>query len=222
MQARGNVAERERRYKDALAAYSEAVALKVRALGPDHPDVARSMDSLGQALEEMGQHEAALAQSQRALTIAENASGKMSPALVYIVSNRGEILNSLGRGEDAVRTFERALALVRASMSEDAPFAAFPLTGLGKAYLLLGRNDEAVSTLERALRIREKGDRICQRLGETRFALARALVARGRADDRARARALGVAAHDAYTGCKWYEADGATVDRWLAATPQRR
>ncbi|HTA20686.1 MAG TPA: serine/threonine-protein kinase [Polyangia bacterium] len=222
LQARGNLAERERRLEDARAAFSEAVALKVRALGPEHPDVARSTDALGQVLEDMGEHEAALAQSQRALTIGENASGKDSPVLVYIVSNRGEILNSLGRATEAVQTFERALAMVHASMPDDSPYAAFPLTGLGKAYLMLGRDDEAVATLERALRIREKGDRICQRLGETRFALARALRARGNADDLGRARALGAAARDAYAGCKGYDPERATVDRWLGAEARRR
>ena len=131
-------------------------------------------------------------------------------------------MNSLGRAAEAVQTFERALAMVHASMPADSPYAAFPLTGLGKAYLMLDRDDDAVAALEHALRIREKSDRICQRLGETRFALARALSARGNADDSERVRALGVAARDTYAGCKGYDPERATVDRWLAAQPRRR
>jgi tetratricopeptide (TPR) repeat protein/predicted Ser/Thr protein kinase len=220
LQGRGNLAQRERRLEDARAAFVEAVALKTRVLGPDHPDVALSVDALGQVLEEIGDREGALAQSQRALAIMERAYGKDSPLLAYMMSNRGEVLNSLGRPGEALPVFRRSLELSRPAI--DAVWNAYPLTGIGQAFLLLGRPGEAVPPLERALLLREKGDRICQSIGETRFALARALAAGGDSKEAARARLIGVAARDDYATCAGHAGEHAAVVRWLDGLLARR
>jgi len=221
LQARGNLALTERRLGDARAAFAEAAAIKTRVLGAEHPDVARSLDSLGQVLLETGDREGALVQSQRAITISEAAYGKDSPLIAYLVSNRGEILNALGRAAEALRDFRRSMDLARPAIADDDAWYGYPLTGLGKSLVLLGRPGEAVAPLERALRLREKGDRVCQRLGETRFALARALAARGEVEDRARARLIGAGARDDYATCKGYDREHEAVERWLAVDTRR-
>ena len=77
----------------------------------------------------------------------------------------------------------------------------------------------AISYLERALLIREVDEFDPTLVADTRFALARALWLDG--GDRRRARALAVAARDAYVSRQRSEA--ADVTAWLAShSPGRR
>jgi hypothetical protein len=95
------------------------------------------------------------------------------------------------------------------------------LTGEGKALLALGSAGEALPLLERALLLRAK-DADPVDVAETRFALARALVATG--GDLKRARGLAEAAAAAYAATgEGYPRQRAEIASWLAErgwTPQ--
>ncbi|MDB4981963.1 MAG: serine/threonine kinase family protein [Myxococcales bacterium] len=224
-QARGNMAYAVGNFVAAQAAYKQAAALKESALGADHPDFARSLDSLANALLGAGAAAEALGVHERALGILERAYGRDSPLVSFILSNHAEILNKLHRPREAIALFQRALDLKRRVGAPDSPDLGYPLTGLGQALLMSERGAEAVAPLEQALRVREKNDPDPERLGETRFALARALAARaqgqGQADDRTRARALATAARDDYAKAPSSPTTTealTAIDRWRATT----
>jgi tetratricopeptide (TPR) repeat protein len=217
LQARGNLAYEEQRFEAARAAYAQAAELKETALGAEHPDFARSLDSTATSLLGLGRPTEALAANERALSIMERAYGSGSPLVSFMLSNQGEILTKLGRGEEAIRAFRRALDLQRSGGAEDGLDVGYELTGLGLALLLESRGAEAVAPLERALSLREKKDPDPERLGETRFALARALAARRDSGDRERARALAAEARGDYAKAPASKARDealATIDRW--------
>jgi eukaryotic-like serine/threonine-protein kinase len=222
LQARGNLALVERRFDVAKESFRGAIALKEKALGPDHPDVSRSVDSLSLAQMGAGDLAEALTGNRRAVAIGERAYGRESPLLAYMLSNRGEVLNALHRPEEAEREFRRCLDLWQPALQEDSPSLGYPLTGLGHALLLAGRGAEAVAPLERALHLREKGDPARERLGETRFALAGALAARGKPEDLARAGALARSARADYAQLAASADKLAAVDQWLAAHGSER
>jgi serine/threonine protein kinase len=219
-QAYGNTAYADGRFEVAREAYARAAELKVAALGADHPDTALSIESMANALLGLGRPAEALAVHARAFSIVEHAYGRDSPLLWYMLSNEGEILTKLGRAEDAIRAFRRALDLRRHVVEDVGADLGFQLTGLGRALLLAGRGAEAVAPLERALRVREKKDPEPERLGETRFALARALAMRDHDGDAARARSLAKSARDDYRkmlASKLRDESLAAIDRWLSA-----
>ena len=135
-------------------------------------------------------------------------------------ANRGRALTKLARYAEADADLTRALELYAADRNIQPRYIAEPLHSLGEIGLAQGKIAVAVSYLTRALGIREKHEVDATLVADTRFALARALWLAG--GDRRRARALAVAARDAYASRQRPEATD--VAAWLAAhsLPGRR
>src|SRR5262249_46657240 len=67
--------------KGARAALERGLAIRERALGPTHPDVAHSLDNLGYVLLSMGDTAGARARFERALSIRQQAFGPAHPSV---------------------------------------------------------------------------------------------------------------------------------------------
>jgi tRNA A-37 threonylcarbamoyl transferase component Bud32 len=195
----------------------EALALKKKAWGPDHPDVGISEGNVSVSLEDMGRDQEALAHVDRSIEILSHGLGAEHPDVATQLSNRGEILNTLGRYREARQSFEGARIIWERELGLEHRNLAYVLTGIGESYLAERDALSALAPLERAWKIREAKETEPARRGETRFALARALWDSER--DRGRAEGLAQGARDAYAraGDKAKVAD---VDGWLA--PHRR
>ena len=127
-----------------------------------------------------------------------------------VANNEGEVLNLLGRYAHAEIAFQRAIGLFRQG-GTNSVLLSWALTGLGRA--LLGKNQaaDAVAPLEEALAIRTDRHASSPLLGETRFALARALWSRPEA--RRRALALAASARGDYGNDKKAVAE---IAAWLS------
>jgi serine/threonine protein kinase len=202
------------RKDESLRFNEEALALKQKAWGPDHPDVGLSEGNVSVALEDLGRDQEALAHVERSIEILGHGLGTEHPEYATQLSNRGEILNALGRYREARRSFEAARIVWERELGLDHRNLGYVLTGIGESYLAERDALSALAPLERAWRIREAKETEAARRGETRFALARALWDSDR--DRARAETLARGARDAYAqaGDKAKVAD---VDAWLAS-----
>ena len=78
-------------YAAAEPLYRRALAIREKALGPDHPDVATSLNNLALLLQKKGNYAAAEPLCRRALAIYEKALGTNHPDTITIRNN----LNSL-------------------------------------------------------------------------------------------------------------------------------
>jgi tetratricopeptide (TPR) repeat protein len=203
------------RYVEAIALEKEAAVLNQKVMGGDSLDLAISYSNLAYTLLFGGDATAALEVSGRALELFEREAAPDSTTRGTALCNRGEILNALGRPDEALLLFERCAAIWRASILPDSPWYGYSLTGIGQAQLLKKKPSEAVAPLERALALREKGDPSPARLGETRFALARALWDGN--VDHLRAHRLAVAARADYAKRSVEASKVAAIDRWLAS-----
>ena len=196
--------------EDGLKANLDAVAMKEKALGPDHPDVGVSEDNVAIALAEVGRNQEALGHVDRSIELLEGGLGAGHPDVAIAHSNRGEILNALGRFAEARQAFEAARVIEERELGLDAVNLAYPLTGIGVSYLLEGNPASAIVALERALKIRQSQESDPAKRSETQFALARALWESNR--DRARARNLAEEAKAGYakpiTKAKLAEVEG--------------
>jgi len=203
----------------ALELSRRSLALKERVLGPDHPDVARSLNSITEAERRLGRYEDALTASRRAEAITARAYGPSATELALILSNQGELLVALGRPREAASKLEDAIARWPRPDTGESPTLSYPLTGLGQARLALGQAERAMAPLEHALRLREGAPGNAANLAETRFALARALW--DAAGDRRRARRLAEEARDGYAHAPDAEArsEHQRVDAWLSSHP---
>jgi len=190
----------------------EALALKVRVLGRDHPDDAITEVNLAVALQELGRNQEALAHVERGMAITEKSLGSEHPRMATYLSDRGEILNALGRPAEARRSFERARIIWERELGLENRSLAYALTGIGISYLSEGDALSALVPLERAFKIRRGQEADPTKRAETSFALARALWESRR--DRGRARALAQEAKDDYDRAQLAD-KAVSVQEWL-------
>jgi serine/threonine protein kinase len=198
--------------QEMLTAEKDALRLKEKALGSNHPDVGFSEGNIAYSLFELGKSQEALQHIDRAVEIVRKGLGTSHPDYAIVLSNRGEILNALGRFEEARQSFETAIVTLEREVGVDDRNLAYALTGIGIGWLALGNPIEAIAPLERALKIRDTDSDATKR-AETKFALARALWDSGRA--RARARALAEGAREGLSETS-EPAKKAEVEEWLA------
>jgi tetratricopeptide (TPR) repeat protein len=199
-------------HDSAIRVQQQAIVIKERVLGRDHPDVGLSETNIALSLSSGGRHEEALTHVNRSVEVVEKGLGAGHPDVATQLSNRGEILSALHRYQEARASFERARTIMERELSPENLNIAYPLTGIGMAYLSERNPGNALVPLERALRIRQQQELDIGKRAETRFALARALWDSSR--DRGRARALAEQARAEYSS-HGEEAKVAEIDRWL-------
>jgi eukaryotic-like serine/threonine-protein kinase len=209
----GGIAELQGKKEEALRAQTEALQLKEKALGPEHPDVGISEGNLAIVLQDLNRNQEALTRVDRSISILTKGLGADHPDVATAFNNRGEIMNGLGRYHDARESFERARIIWERELGLNNRNLAYALTGIGVSYLAERDALSAVAPLEHAFKIREAKETDPSRRAETRFALARALWDSNR--DRARARTLGQGAREAYVQAAIKD-KVSDVDGWLA------
>ena len=155
--------ERVGRYREALAAYEEAVAL-YRALALDDPAVHRpglagAVDNLGAGLERVGRYREALAAYEEAVALyralVRDDPAVHQPGLGLALDNLGAGLERVGRYREALAAYEEAVALYRALALDDPavhqPELALAVRGLGIGLDRVGRYREALAAFEEAV-----------------------------------------------------------------------
>jgi tetratricopeptide (TPR) repeat protein len=195
----------------------QAVALKERVLGKDHPDVAISLGSLSSILEEAGRPREALEVIDRALDIYGKNGDPDSDSFARAQVTRGEALVPLGRGSEAEESFSVALRFFRTHPESSDRMISFALQGIGNARLLQGAPATAIPVLEEALRTREAQWPNGYVIAETQFSLARALWDSGR--DRRRSMNLAQEARKTFGSHRFPRREQAVV-QWLAEHKQ--
>ncbi|MBK9052966.1 MAG: tetratricopeptide repeat protein [Chloroflexi bacterium] len=143
-------------YAAARPYYERALAIREKALGPDHPDTAGSLNNLGFLLQAMGDLAAARPYLERALAITEKALGPDHPDTARSLNNLGALLDSMGDLTAARPYLERAVAITEEALGPDHPSTATSLNNLGTLLQAMGDLAAARPYYERALAIREK------------------------------------------------------------------
>jgi tetratricopeptide (TPR) repeat protein len=214
-----NVAMKQGKYDEAEAHHRRALAIMEKALDPEHPEVAITLNNLAIVLQERGDYAKARELYQRAADIHAKLLGPDDPMIGVGHNNIGEALLLEGFPTEGLAHYERALVVWGKALPAEHPLLAYALTGAAKCRLALGAAVEAVPELERALAIRTGAGEDPVLIAETRFALARALVAARR--PRGRAIELAEAALATYrTAGDSYADERTAAETWLAANPR--
>jgi tetratricopeptide (TPR) repeat protein len=212
--------ERAGRLEAAEAEFRRAVTLRQGALGPEHPDMATSINALSECLARRGRYAEAIETAQRARAVYDRAYGPGSAIAAIVLSNSAESLSALGRQTEALATFRKALGEAEAAVGPDHVWLGYPLVGTGLALLALGRPAEAIAPIERSIFIRDRAEPRFDLRAESRFALARALWDGG--GDRARARLAAETARAEYAKSPNADAQLREIDAWLGAHADER
>src|SRR5262249_12811668 len=108
------------RYADAEPLCSRALAIREKALGPDHPDVASSLNGLGAVYQAQGRYGDPGSLYRRALAIREKGLG---PGHADVATS----LNNLAELYTAQRRYADALPLVRITIGHERATASVAL-----------------------------------------------------------------------------------------------
>jgi len=134
--------------------YTRALANREKALGPDNPDVAQSLNNLASLYGRQGQYAAAEPLYQQALEIKEKALGKDHPLMATSLNNLARLHDTQGQYVAAEPLYTRSLAIWEKALGKDHPDVAQSLNNLAALCRKIGRIKDADPLEERAKAIR--------------------------------------------------------------------
>ena len=105
-----------------------------RALGPDHPNVASSLNNLAVLYQSQRRYSDAEPLFKRSLAIKKNALGPDHPDVVLSLNNLAVLYRAQGRYADAEPFFKRSLAINEKTLGPDHPNVALLLNNLAEFY----------------------------------------------------------------------------------------
>jgi len=96
------------RYSEAVNVAKEALKVAENTFGPDHPNVAASMNNLAELYRAQGKYAEAEPLYKRALKIWEKALGPDHPDVATVLENLAGLYKEIGRKDKAKKFEERA------------------------------------------------------------------------------------------------------------------
>ncbi len=143
-------------YAQARPLYERALAIREKVLGPEHPSIAKSLNSLAFLLRDQGDLGGARPLLERALAIDEKVLGPEHLSTALSLHNLASLLQDQGDLAEARPLNERALAIYEKALGPEHPDTAASLNNL--AFLLQDQGNlaDARPLHERALAIWEK------------------------------------------------------------------
>lgn len=142
-------------YDQARPLLAEALEIRERLRGKEHPEVADTLLRLGSLAQRSGRGDA-VALFARALSIREKRLGPEAPEVAEALNRLGVGLAAQGKLELGERTLLRALDLGEKNWGPDDPRVAKVLHNLSGIAMYRGETERGARYLERALAIRER------------------------------------------------------------------
>ena len=131
------------RYAEAEPLYKRSLAIREKALGPDHPDVGDSLNNLAELYRAQGRYAEAEPLYKRSLAIAEKALGPDHPDVGAALNNLAALYEAQGRYAEAEPLYQRSLAICEKALGPDHPDVGTALNNLAVLYQAQGRYAEA-------------------------------------------------------------------------------
>ncbi|MEM9663584.1 MAG: serine/threonine-protein kinase [Bacteroidota bacterium] len=171
-------------YDEAVGLYERSLALRIDALGPDHPRVTIQRYNLAALLHEQGDFEAAVTGFRDVVARDSAALGADHHEVAVDRMKLGASLVDLGQYDVAAWHLEASLAILRATMPAEHPRIAEARLAQGRLALARGVASEAQVALEEAVAIRRAVyEPAHPRIAEARVYLGLALQQQGALDE---------------------------------------
>ena len=136
--------------------YIRSLAIREKALGPDHPDVGTSLTNLAGLYYSPGKYDRAEPLLIRSLAIREKALGPDHPNVGTSLNNLAELHQVQGKYDRAEPLYIRSLAIREKALGPDHPSVGTSLNNLAGLYYAQGQYDRAEPLYIRDLAISEK------------------------------------------------------------------
>lgn len=143
-------------FADGAKVAKEALDLAKQIYGPDHTQVAISINNLAAMYKAQGKFNDAEPLYRDAMAIWEKVFGKESFEVGSSLNNLGDLYLSLGKYDDAETMFKNSLETLEKKMGKDHVSVANVLENMAELYKKTGNKDKATILEERAKGIRKK------------------------------------------------------------------
>lgn len=145
----------EGRVEDARDHHARALEIRERMMGPEHPEVATSLNNMGLVHLRADEHQEADAVLRRAMGIWEQALSPEHPRVGIAQMNLGALAFNRGDLDQAQRDWERTVEIWERSLGPLHPDIASLESNLGLVHARRGDRAKARASYERALEILE-------------------------------------------------------------------
>lgn len=145
---------RKGEYDRAVIAAKRALDLAEKSFGPDHLNVALSLNNLALMYKTKKQFADAEPLYKRSLMIRENAMGPDHSSVAESLNNLAELYSDQGKFAIAEPLYERSLEIWEKNLGPDHPHVATSLENIADLYRKTDREDAAKNLDIRAERIR--------------------------------------------------------------------
>jgi tetratricopeptide (TPR) repeat protein len=141
-------------YREAEAKLRQALAIRQKALGEEHPETAISYNNVAVCLDDQGRHAEALPLYQKALALRQKVLGEEHPETAISYNNVAVCLNDQGKHAEALHLHQKALALCQKVLGVQHPDTAQSYNGVAFCLNAQGKHAEALPLNQKALAIR--------------------------------------------------------------------
>merc|ERR1711936_489652 len=122
---------------------NDALAIREKTLGENHPAVAATLNNLAVLYGKRGKYKDAEPLCKRALEIREKVLGSDHPDVAKQLNNLALLCQNQGKYEEVEKYYQRALAIYETNLGQDDPNVAKTKNNLASAYLKQGKYKEA-------------------------------------------------------------------------------
>uniref|UniRef100_A0A8C0D5U9 Kinesin light chain n=1 Tax=Balaenoptera musculus TaxID=9771 RepID=A0A8C0D5U9_BALMU len=129
--------------RDAANLLNDALAIREKTLGKDHPAVAATLNNLAVLYGKRGKYKEAEPLCKRALEIREKVLGKDHPDVAKQLNNLALLCQNQGKYEEVEYYYQRALEIYQTKLGPDDPNVAKTKNNLASCYLKQGKFKQA-------------------------------------------------------------------------------
>ncbi len=147
---------KEGKYLEAISLQKRILSDRERNLGPDHPDVAKSLGKLAVLYIVLKQYSKAEPLCERKLEILDKALGPDHPDVAMSLDSLARTYFLSKQYSRAEPLFQRAIRIGEKTLGSDHPDVAIFLDGLAQLHRVQKKYSSAESLFKRSIRIYEK------------------------------------------------------------------
>ncbi len=144
------------RHRQAAPFLERSLGIREKMLGPEHPDVASSLNNLANLYYVQGDYASAAPLHQRSLGIREKVLGPKHPEVATSLNNLALVYHDQGDSASAEPLYERSLAIWENVLGTGHPHVAKSLNNLARLHQAQKDYASAAPLYERSLGILEK------------------------------------------------------------------
>jgi tetratricopeptide (TPR) repeat protein len=141
------------RYQDAEPLFLQALKLKKRFLGEEHPDVPRGLDNLATVYRFQGRYQEAEDLYLQALELAKRMLGENHPHVGNSLNNLASLYQAQERYAESELLQRQALKLAKRVLGENHPHVIISMSNLAEVYRFQGRYQKAEDLYQQALQL---------------------------------------------------------------------